>query len=165
MPKNFWAFLKNLYNRYPFDGLPSFVLKLAKVHIPHAQILTLRATPIVLVKAIPDNIIVPARVIAFAGKTTPYTEAADNISIAWHNGDNFYNALELDSTNLLTGADNFALRLSSIGAITQVGRGGISGKDLVVRNSGDAEIGAGAVGQYLDIALVYYLLSKEDYTF
>ena len=169
MTKNYWAFIKRLYHHYggSVDGLADQLIKIevAKKKIVHADILKLFASPIELIPAIPNTIIVPVNFIIQAHKPTPYSgvAAAEDIHISWYIlGAGHTKVAEIETTNLLTGAADGAFAFwTSDRTINPVDSISVAmGASLEVRID-TAEVAGGAAGNYIFITLAYFRLARK----
>ena len=176
MTKNYWAFIKRLYARFNVQGVDKLgdlgVLQYKHTLISHAEILKLRASPVILLPGRPGFLHVPQHIFLTIRKPTTYTETADNLAFTWLLGNADINFATQETTAFVSG--NNAQNSSIIQPFSSIlanihffngGSRGLMGRSIRVRNGGNGEFGGGAIGNYMLVVLAYLSISEKELNF
>ena len=160
MPTSIWGRIREAYDNSILASGQAAGLYTATHIVSNARMKTLRATPLEVVRGIPNRVIVPVLLsLSIPQATTSRTGSVD-IRLQWKRGSNWYSATnDIDRTSMHGNTSN--ARFSVTFATTASHSDSMEGLSLYLRNPDTTESGSGSSDNIVTFTITYYIVKDN----
>ena len=157
MVTSIWGRIKQAYgdsNRATGEGAGVYT---ATHVLSNARMKTLRATPLEVVRGIPNRIVVPVLVTLFIPQVTTARTGSVDIRLQWKRGSSWYSAtndIDRSSMHGATANARFAVTIPNSSGHSDT----MEGLSLYLRNPDSSESGAGSSDNIVTFDISYYIV-------
>ena len=158
MVSSIWGRLRQAFRDSPRASGEGLGLYTTNFTVSNARMKTIRASPYVAIKGIPDRIIIPLKVVTRTPDVTTARTGAYDVQLRWNisSSSRLSCTSDLDRTAMTgtTGGDRFGVEVT----INNGQTGDLVGKDVILQNVDNAEYGSGSIDNEVTFHIFYSII-------